>query len=242
MDRHDRVGARARVPAVDRAPPRARRRGRDHRSRLRADPPAARAARARGDGARPPRRPVAARQGARADVAAVSAQALGQGTQLRRRARARLARADADRAPAADSERDDLRLRVRMAPAPARLPRGHARRRAGRNPARPAGPLRRAAAEASSVRRPEGGVLPRRLRAGPRRARSTRARRQPDARRPAPAARRLALPPTLESALPRDAAARRQPRGLERRSSATTSAASSSRRWSCPTEPSTRRA
>ena len=41
------------------------RRGRDHGARLRADAAAARAARARGDGDRPARRPLAARQGAR---------------------------------------------------------------------------------------------------------------------------------------------------------------------------------
>ena len=85
---------------------------------------------------------------------------------LRPRARARLARPDADRALARHPERDHVRLRVRLAPAPARLPRGDARRRPRGDPARAARPLRRAAAEAAPLPRPEGGVLPRRLRAG----------------------------------------------------------------------------
>ena len=79
----------------------------------------------------------------------------------------------------------------------------------------PAGPpraLRRRAAEARPVRGPEGGVLPRGLRAGPGRARAVRRRPVARARRAAPAARRVAVPPAVEPALPADARARRPPR------------------------------
>ena len=61
------------------------------------------------------------------------------------------------------------------APASARLPRGDAGRRSGGDPARAARALRRRAAEARPVPGAEGGVLPRRLRARPGRARAVRA-------------------------------------------------------------------
>ena len=124
LDRHDGERARARLPAADRDPARARRRGRDHRARLRADAAAARAARARGGrGDRAARRPLAHGQGARDGVAPARAAELGARPRLRRRARARLARADDDRAAARHPELDDVRLRVGVAAAPARLPR-----------------------------------------------------------------------------------------------------------------------
>ena len=63
-------------------------------------------------------------------------------------------------------------------------------------------PLRRAAAEARAVPGAEGGVLPRRLRARPLAARALRRRPGARARRAAAAARRVALPPALEPALP----------------------------------------
>ena len=139
LDRHDSAGARARLPAADRDHARARRRGGDHRARLRADARAARAARPRGRrGRRAPRRPVARAEGAPDDAPARRAAQLGEGPRLRRRARARLARADDLRAATRNPELDDLRLRVRHAATPARLPRRDAGRRAGRDPARAA--------------------------------------------------------------------------------------------------------
>ena len=154
-----------------------------------------------------------------------------------------------DRAAARDPERDHLRLRVRVAAASARLPRCDAGRRAGGDPARAAGALRRAAAEARPVPGPEGGVLPRRLRARPRRARAVRARPGEDARRRAHAAGRLALPPALEPALPAGARAPGPERGRERdrdpahRGAARrTSAGSGSLRSRCRSERWTRRA
>jgi hypothetical protein len=62
-------------------------------------------------------------------------------------------------------ERDHVRLRVRVAAAPARLPRATRGRRAGGDPARSGSSATAPAAEARAVPRPEGGVLPRRLRA-----------------------------------------------------------------------------
>ena len=102
----------------------------------------------------------------RADAAAPALGAGRRPTPLRLRARARLARADARRAPARCSELDDVRLRVRAASAPARLPRRDARRRARGDPAERLAPYGVRAAEAGSLPGPEGGVLPRRLRAG----------------------------------------------------------------------------
>ena len=136
-------------------------------------------------------------------------QALGEGPRLRRRARARLPRADDHGAAARHPELDDVRLRVRDVPAPARLPRRDAGRRPRRDPARAARAVRRQAAEARPVPGPEGGVLPRRLHARPLAARGVRRRPGARARRPAPAARRVALPPPLEPALPADARASR---------------------------------
>ena len=110
-----------------------------------------------------------------------------------------------DRAPARHPELDDVRLRVRDAAAPARLPRGDEGRRARRDPPGATRAVRRAPAEARAVPRPQGGVLPLRLRARPLAARPLRRRSGARARRPAPAARRLALPPAVEPALPDDA-------------------------------------
>src|SRR5207244_202525 len=150
------------------------------------------------------RRPLQAGKAPRDEEAPALAQALGTGSGLRRRARARLARADDDRTPARDPELDDVRLRVRMAAAPARLPRRDEGRRPRRDPGGTAGAVQRPSAEAPPVPRSEGGVLPRRLRAGPRRARPARRRSRARARRAPPAARRLALPPSLESAVSAD--------------------------------------
>src|SRR5439155_19852428 len=101
---------------------------------------------------------------------------------------------------------DDVRLRVRVAAAPARLPGGDTSRRAGGDPTRAPRRVRRAAAEAPPVPRPEGGVLPRGLRARRGRPRALADRPGARARRASPAAGRLPLPPALEPALPDDAA------------------------------------
>ena len=136
---------------------------------------------------------------------------------LRPRARPRLARADHDRAAARHPELDDVRLRVGVAPAPARLPRSDAGRRPGGDPAQAARVVRRRPAEARPVRGAEGGVLPLRLRSRSGGCGGARRRPGPDARGAASSARRLAVPPALESALPADAApcrrARFGPRG-----------------------------
>ena len=159
---------RAGVPAADRDHARARRRGGDHRARLRADGRVARRCTgSRRRGHRPSRRPVARAEDPPDDRPARRAQALGEGPRLRRRARARLPRADDHGAPARPPELDDVRLRVRDVPAPARLPRGDAGRRPRRDPARAAPALRRQAAEARPVPGPERGVLPRGLQARP---------------------------------------------------------------------------
>ena len=139
------------------------------------------------------------------DASPRRAEEVGEGPRLRRRTGARLARADDDRPPARHPELDDVRLRVRDDPASARLPRGDEGRRAGHDPARAPRALRRAPTEARAVPGPQGGVLPLRLRARPLAARPLRRRPGARARRPAPAARRLALPPPLEPALPDDA-------------------------------------
>src|SRR5205823_3153785 len=152
-----------------------------------------------------PRRPLAPAEGAAHDPAARGVEAVGEGPQLRRRARARLARADADGAQARRPELDDVRLRVRDVAAPARLSRGDEGRGAGRDPGRAPAEVRRPRIEARAVRGPEGGVLPQRLRARPLPARPLRDRPGTRARRPAPAARRVALPPSFEPALPDDA-------------------------------------
>ncbi len=91
LGRHLRAGSCAGVPAPDRAPPRARRRGRGHDSRVRADARAARAARDRGRGDRAPRRPLAPGQGRLARRPAASPEAVRERPRLRPRARARLA-------------------------------------------------------------------------------------------------------------------------------------------------------
>ncbi len=64
-------------------------------------------------------------------------------------------------------------------------------------------PLRRQAGQAPALRGPEGGVLPRRLRAGRDGSGGARARPRPAARGGAHAARRVALPPLREPAVPR---------------------------------------
>ena len=86
---------------------------------------------------------------------------------LRPRARARLARADDHRAAPGHPERNDPRLRVRDASALSRRPGRDEGRRAGGDPARADGALRRPSAQAPPVPGPEGGVLPLRLRARP---------------------------------------------------------------------------
>src|SRR5713101_6886632 len=214
VDRHDGERARSRLPPADQADARAWRRRADHRTRLRPDAAAARAARALRRGDRPPRRAVAGAEGPADDASPRRAEEVGEGTRLRRRPRARLPRADADRAPARHPELDDVRLRVRDAPAPARLPRGDEGRRPRRDPGEAARAVRRAAAEARAVPGAQGGVLPLRLSARPLAARTIRCRVRPRARRVAPTTRRLALPPPLEPALPDDA---RSPRPARER-------------------------
>ena len=78
--------------------------------------------------------------------------------------------------------------------------------------------VRRRAAEARPVPGPEGGVLPERLRARPVAARALRRRPGARARRAAPAAGRVALPPALEPALSADARPPRPARGTSTRS------------------------
>src|SRR5207248_9849670 len=65
--------------------------------------------------------------------------------------------------------------------------------------------VRRDPAEATRVSRAERGVLPRRLRARPEHPRRIRDRSAAGARRTEAAARRVALPPPFEPALPADA-------------------------------------
>ena len=176
---------------VIRALERARRGGARHRARLRADARAAasasgiaHAAIGRHRGGR------LAAKGARAGVALAGARALGARAALRRRARPRLQRRHGRRAAARDPVRDDVRLRVgdacstrstaawrRRVVVPEAIPPERLR------------PLRRDAGEAAPLPGAQGGVLPRRLRARPRRPRassaSTRARRSRScARRP----------------------------------------------------------
>ena len=104
------------------------------------------------------------------------------------------------------------------AAAPARLPRGDEGRRPRRDPARAArAATARGRRSSLAVPGPEGGVLPRGLRARPGRCSSAfgvdPARMLVVA---APAAGRLALPPALEPALPADARAPRPARGRAR--------------------------
>src|SRR5207302_1962298 len=139
----------------------------DHRTRLRPDAAAARAARSLGGGDRQARGALPPAEGPPDESPSRRAQTVGEGTRLRRRARARLARADDDRAPARDSQLDDVRLRVRDAPAPARLPGGDEGGRPRGDPTGAPAPVRRQAAEARAVPGAERGVLSRRLRARP---------------------------------------------------------------------------
>ena len=193
LDRHDGERASARLPAARRAARGARRRGRDHGARLRADAPADRAARDDGDARSATTAGARGSGKARQLTSRLGAlRRWAQGPRLRRRARARLARADDHGAPARDPELDHLRLRVGLAAAPARLPGGDEGRRPGLDPGRAARPLRRRAAEAPPVPGAEGGVLPLRLRARPdgarragrstRRARSSCSGRRPTSR------------------------------------------------------------
>ena len=178
-------------------------------------------------------------------VARARASTLGEAARLRPRARPRLARPDADRPLARHPERDDVRLRVRLAPAPARLPRGDACGRPRGDPARAAGPVRRKTAEAAPLSRPEGGVLPGRLRAG-RGSRSPTASELVVVRTPPEVSlyHRHGNPlfrDVLER-LGRDDAPPRRRAAADGRSSATRSAPSACPRWSSPTAPSMRRA
>ena len=214
---HDGVGARAGLPAADPALARAGRRGRDHRPRLRADTAASRAARARSNRDRPPRRTVATRQGTLAHLAPPRTAQVGTAARVRHRARTRIARADDDGAPTRSPECDDARLRVRDAATPARHASGDEGGRAGVDPRRPARASGRATTEAAALPRAEGGVLPLRLRAGPDGARDSGCRPRPCARRPSAPAGRLALPPAFESTLPADARLPGQARRCELR-------------------------
>ena len=78
LGRPDQLAARARLPAADRVAAGARARGRGHRPRVRPDHAAARAARDRGDGRRPPRRRLDAREGAGRALARAGAAPLGE--------------------------------------------------------------------------------------------------------------------------------------------------------------------
>src|SRR4051794_22749123 len=214
LDRYDGARARAGVPAADRHPARPRGRGGDHGARLRADARAARAPRTRGGRGRwEARRAVASPEGAADDAPARRAPEVGPRARFRRRARPRLARADDLRAPARNPELDDLRLRVRDAATPDGLPRGDAGRGAGSHPSGPPAAVRRPPAEARAVPGPEGGVLPRGLRARPFAAGAIRRRPGSRARRLAAPARRVALSPALEPALPTNGPAPRPERG-----------------------------
>ena len=178
--------------------------------------------------------------------ARAAARALRGRAALRRRARARLDR-PATRGPAARrAEHDHVRLRVGGAPAPRQLsprePGAHARRDPGRARCR----LRSAARQARSLPRPQGGVLPLRLRAGHGGARAARARCF------APLCIVRTAPPTPSTwgarrtrccrgcwvALP-PGKAFRPSSSRERRSSARPWAPSGSPEWSCPRAPST---
>ena len=138
---------------------------------------------------------------------------------LRPRPRPRLQR-PRDRRPRARHPRGQhARLRVRGHPAPDRLPARQAGDVPGLGPARAAAALRRRPREAVPLPGPEGGVLPLRLRA---RSRGARAALGLDTERVVvdrpPAARRLALPPQVEPALPQgprtaSASDERRPRG-----------------------------
>ena len=249
LDRHDRAGARAGVPAAGRPSPCPRGRGRDHRARLCADGRPAEAARARGRAARAARRPFARRQARHHGYAPACASGLGEGAQVRRRARARLAPPHARRQVPRDPEREHLRLRVRDGAAPARLPGGDARFDPRGDPTRAARALRRAPSEAAPLPGPEGGVLPRRLRARPRSATAARPRRGERPRPRADAAGHRPVPPPVEPALPaapgQTGTARRASRpssSRARTSNGSTSGGSGSPRSSCPTAPSTPRA
>ena len=131
---------------------------------------------------------------------------LREASRLRHCALTRVARAPARGAVARDSLDLRVRLRVRARPARARLARGAARRRSGRDPAGAARPSRSTRAQGAALPWPGGGVLPRRLRAGRRGPRRARPRPRAGPRRRAHAARGLALPPPRQPALPRRAA------------------------------------
>src|SRR5258708_36884509 len=132
---------------------------------------------------------------------------MGQAAQLRSGRRGWRARADDGGAPAQEPKLDDVRLRMGGAAASARLSRRDAGCRPGLDPAGASEELRRGAAEAAAVPGAEGGVLPLGLRAKRIRAARLVDRSRKGARRAAAAARRLALPPALESAVPHDARA-----------------------------------
>ncbi len=96
------------------------------------------------------------------------ADAMGIWARLRSGDRPRLQRHHGRGGAVADPVLDDVRLRVGDGPAQRQLPARAGGRRSRRDPARAAGPVRRAR-QAASVRRPQGGVLPGRLRARRRR-------------------------------------------------------------------------
>ena len=179
-------------------------RGRGDRARLRADARAARAARHGAHGVRPPRRRVAAAQ-ARARCCRAHARD-AQASAASASSTSRVAHGSNDLALAArrlkipavnmfDYEFATLQHNIGCRP-------GAARDHARHDPARAPAPLRRRPGEARPVPGPEGGVLPRRLRARRRRARPARARPREGDRGRAPAARRVALPPQVEPAVP----------------------------------------
>ena len=160
----------------------------------------------RSDGDRPPRRPLAARQGTLAHLASRALRTWARPRELRPRARARLTRADDERTATRHPERDDARLRVRDAAAPARHARGDKGGRARVDPARAARSVsacdRRSCCAIPGLKEeyylsdfePDPTVLDE---LGVDRDRVLVVLR--------PAARRLALPPPLEPALPADA-------------------------------------
>ncbi|CAA9548850.1 MAG: protein of unknown function DUF354, partial [uncultured Thermoleophilia bacterium] len=221
LDRPDGTGPSARAAPGHRAAPDGRSPRRGHGAGLRPDDPALRPARHRLHAHRCARRARAGREGPGARRAHRGGDGLGAAPALRPGGRPRLQRPRPRGPRPGRARREHVRLRVRHLPAPDRLPPGPPGPRARGDPGRAAGRLRRPTAEARPVPRSEGGVLPGRLRARPGRAARARARpgQGPD-RRP-DAARRVALPPPLEPAVPGPRrAARTRPRRAGRRSAA----------------------
>ena len=171
-------------------------------------------------------------QDPRHGLAPARAALVGRAAAVRPRALPRLARAPARGPVARRAVVLCLRLRVRALPAHARLPRRDPRHRSGRDPAGAARPTRREGREGAPLPGPEGGVLPLRVHARPRRARRCSASTRPacspsSARHPrcrsttATATRSsptcsngsVTIPPSRRSSSPHPGSARCDPRG-----------------------------